>query len=166
MTALKLYEITEQARQLHQLAEDNDMTAADIADTLEGIELEFNDKAVQIGNLLMNLDPFEKGIDAEIKRLQAKKKALQDRKDSIVDYLRHNMQECGISKIECPAFTITLRKATAIAEIENEDALPDEYISVKTTFAPDKKAILAALKEGKDVPGARLTEAKQGLTIK
>ncbi|WP_252472572.1 siphovirus Gp157 family protein [Microbulbifer okhotskensis] len=166
MTALKLYEITDQARDLKQLAEDNDLTPADIADTLEGIELEFNEKAIQIGNLLMNFTPFEKGLDDEIKRLQAKKKARQNRRNSIIEYLRSNMQKCGIKKIECPVFTISLRKAAAKVEIENEDALPGEYVTVKNTFAPDKKAILSALKEGQEIPGARLAEAKPALQIR
>ncbi|WP_444886732.1 siphovirus Gp157 family protein [Microbulbifer sp. JMSA008] len=166
MTALKLYEITDQARELKQLAEDNDMTPEDIADTLEGIELEFNEKAIQIGNLLMNFTPFEKGLDDEIKRLQAKKKALQNRRDSITEYLRFNMQECGIKKIECPVFTISLKKPMAKVDIENEDALPGEFVTVKNTFTPDKKALLAALKEGQEIPGARLAEAKPALQIR
>lgn len=166
MNTLKLYEITEQARALEKLAEDSDLTPDDIADTLEGIELEFNDKAVQVGNFLMNLDPFEQGLDAEIKRLQAKKKTLQGRRESVKDYLRRNMEEMGISKIECPAFTIRLKSAQPKVAIDEEGSLPDDYVNVKTSITPDKRAILKALKEGEEIPGARLENGTAPLEIK
>lgn len=166
MNTLKLYEITEQARALEKLAEDNDLSPDDIADTLEGIDLEFNDKAAQVGNFLMNLDPFEKGLDAEIKRLQAKKKALQNRRESVKDYLRRNMEEMGISKIECPVFTIRLKAAQPKVAIDEEGSLPDDYVNVKTSITPDKRAILKALKEGEDIPGARLETGTAPLEIK
>ena len=166
MSTMKLYEITDEARQLLQLVEDGEMTEQEIADTLEGVQLEFNEKAEQIGYLLKNLEPFEGGIDAEIKRLQAKKKAIQNRGDSIREYLRINMEACGIKKIECPAFAITLRKPQPKAEVENEQALPDDYVTVKTSFAPDKRAILADLKAGKQIPGAKLQMGTSSVLIK
>lgn len=170
MALPKLYEITEEARALEKFAEDNDLTAADIADTLEGVQLEFQDKAIQVANFIKNLDPFEAGLDAEIKRLQAKKKALQNRRESIKDYLRKNMQANGISKIECPAFTIRLKAAQPKVAIDDERALPDEYTAVKTVISPDKKALLGALKKakenGEEIPGAHLEDGTAPLEIK
>jgi Siphovirus Gp157 len=37
---------------------------------------------------------------------------------------------------------------------------------VKTTIAPDKVAILAALKEGRDIPGAHIGKSQASVRIK
>lgn len=166
MTLPKLYEITAEAHALEKLAEDYDLSPEDIADTLEGIQLEFKDKALQVANFLLNLDPFEQGLDAEIKRLQAKKKALQNRRESVKDYLRENMLASGITKIECPVFTIRIKPAQPVVIVDNEQALPDEFVSVKTVVAADKNAIKKALKEGLEVAGAHLEDGKAPLEIK
>ena len=51
--------------------------------------------------------------------------------------------------------TITSRKSQAVA-IDDEAALPAEWLSVKTTSQPDKAAIKEALKAGQIISGARL----------
>lgn len=166
MSLPKLYEITAEAKELERLAEDHDLSAEDIRDTLEGIHMEFEEKAIQVANFLLNMDPYEQGLDAEIKRLQSKKKALQNRRESVKDYLRENMLACGISKIECPVFTIRIKPAQPVVIVDDEQALPDEYVSVKTTIAADKNALKKALKEGAEIAGAHLEEGKAPLEIK
>lgn len=161
----RLYELTKQYSELQALAEDEDMAMA-VADTLEGIEGEFNDKANAITSLVLNLDSDKAAIDAEIDRLNKKKKVLTNKQESIKDYLRSNMERCGINKITCPLFTITLVKGREIACIDSEESLPDQYLSVKTIITPDKAAITKAIKEGEEIPGAHLELSKSSIRIK
>ena len=50
-------------------------------------------------------------------------------------------------------------RSTAV-EIENELLLDPEWLTVKTTFQPDKKAIKEALKQGQEIAGAQLVERR------
>jgi hypothetical protein len=165
---MKLYEISEQYNQIQTLLESDDSghMAEAIADTMQMISGDFHDKAQAIVSLTLNFDAEISAIDREIERLQEKKKIRQNKIDSVREYLSHNMQATGISKIECPLFAITLSKPAKQVEITDEAALPDEYVRVKTTVSPDKVALAKALKDGIEVPGAILIDGASRLTIK
>jgi hypothetical protein len=165
---MKLYEISEQYRGIQELIESDDSghMAEAIADTMQMIAGDFHDKAQAIVSLTLNIDAEISAIEREIERLQEKKKIRQNTIESVRDYLRHNMQATGISKIECPLFAITLSKPAKQVEITDEAALPDEYVRVKTTVSPDKVALAKALKDGIEVPGAILIDGASRLTIK
>ena len=164
---MKLYELTEQHKALEALAEnsDEDITQA-LADTFEALEGEFEEKALSLIYVANNMDADIDALDAEIQRLERRKKVFVTRKESLRDYLRFNMESSGITKIDCPLFTITLRKPSKIALINDIDMLPTDYISIKTSITPVKAAILKALKSGELVPGAELGESKASLIIK
>lgn len=163
MTAL--YELTTQLHELHSLVLTGEATEDFLADTLEAIEGEFEEKALQVGRFVLSLKPSVEAIDTEIKRLQARKKAIQAQEDRVKSYLRDNMEAAEISKIECPLFTILCKKPQQRVVVDDESALPDDFVSVKTVVSPDKKALLKALKEGGEVKGAHLELSKAPIQI-
>ncbi|MBO1926672.1 siphovirus Gp157 family protein [Thiomicrorhabdus sp. 6S2-11] len=165
----KLYELTTELNELSHLAfevEDDQSFALAIADTMEALQMQFNDKAEALVKVAETLGANTTAIDAEIKRLQARKKTIVNRQTALKDYLRNNMEASEITKIESPLFTISLVKGRAICEVTDEAALPDEYMSVKTEIKPDKAALTKALKDGLEIAGARLTTSKPSLRIK
>lgn len=163
----KLYELTGQFRELTALAEgaDEDMAVA-LRDTMGAIEAEFNEKALAVSHVVLNLDSDVAALDKEVERLTERKRLITNRKRQITEYLRENMEAAGITKIKCPLFTITLAKGREIAVIDNAERLPDDLMRVKTEVLPDKVAILAALKAGSDVPGAHIELGKSSVRIK
>jgi len=116
--------------------------------------------------MVLNMDGDVEPIDSAIARLQARKKVIQNKQASLKNYLRENMERTGIKKISCPLFTITCVPGREVAYIDNEEALPEDYLSVKTTISPDKTAITKALKEGTTIEGAHLERAKSSIRIK
>lgn len=168
----KLYELTSELKGLQQLAYDLDADNTDatmmqaIEDTMEGLNLEFNDKAVAIVKVAENLNADTSALDAEIKRLQERKKVITNRQESLKDYLRFNMDANGVKKIECPLFSITLGKGSPTVQIIDDSTIPDDYMTVKTEIKPDKAAIVKALKSGIEVNGASLIEGKPRLMIR
>jgi hypothetical protein len=76
------------------------------------------------------------------------------------------MEAADIQKVSCPLFTITLAKGRDVAIIDDEEKLPDDLMRVKTSLEPDKVAILEALKNGKEVPGAHIEKSKSSIRIK
>lgn len=166
---MQLRNITGKYLELCDLASDpeSDLTSDIIADTLEAIEGEFNDKAIAVTHVIseMNLD-IEK-IDSEIDRLQKRKKVIQNRNQNIRDYLKDNMMALDITDIKCPLFSITLAKGREVVSVYDEESIDPEYLAVKTSITPDKREIMKALKnDPESVSGARLVRSEPSLRIK
>ena len=162
-----LYDLTGQFKELAVLMDgaDEDLAIA-VRDTLGAIEAEFNDKALAVSRVILNMDGDIEAVDAEIARLEERKRILCNRKGQIVDYLRENMEAAQITKISCPLFTITLAKGRNSVVVDDEKLLPDDLVSVKVTTTPNKKAIADQLKAGKEIKGARLERGKSSVHIK
>ena len=161
-----LRELSKELAEVRDLALDPDVREEAIRDTLEGLEGIFQDKAVSVVHVLTNGDSDIAALDAEIARLTDRKKHIQNAQSRLKDYLRDNMEATGTTKITSPLFTITLAKGRDMAIVDDESALPDDYVRVKTTIAPDKAAILSALKEGVEVPGAHMAKTASSVRIK
>ncbi len=163
----KLYEITAQHKALQEIEvpEDGTMDEA-IKDTFEMIEGDFNDKAVAMVKVTRNMDADVSSIDDEIKRLQARKKTITNYKASLVEYLRNNMEACGISKIDCPLFNITLGKGSPILLVEDEEKVSTDWVDIKIERKLQKANILKALKSGEKIEGCSIGTAKSSILIK
>jgi hypothetical protein len=159
---MKLYELTGALADLSSM----DMDDEAVKNTLECIQGDFNDKAVAIIKLSENLNADTTAIDAEIERLKARKQVILNKQKGLRDYLLHNMEAAGITKIECPLFTASLRKGIESVEIENESLLPDEFVSAEVVTKPDKKAIKQAIQSGQSVPGASIKRGAATIVIK
>jgi len=162
----KLYQITEQHRDLQALADADELPAEAIADTFDALEGEFNDKAMSVVHVIENMDSDVEAVDREIKRLSARKAALSNRRDSIREYLRSNMEATGIAKIECPLFAITIAKGRDMVLVDNENLIPDDLVEISVISKPNKREILKRMKGGEDIPGARIEKSKSSLRIK
>ncbi|WP_444756607.1 siphovirus Gp157 family protein [Pseudomonas sp. A014] len=162
-----LYELTGQYRELAVLMQDadEDMAIA-VRDTMGAIEAEFNDKALAVSRVILNMDGDIEAVDAEIDRLQERKRIMSNRKGQIIEYLRENMEAAEITKISCPLFTITLAKGRESVVVDDEKLLDDDLVSTKVTHTPDKKAIADRIKAGQEVKGARLERGKSSIRIK
>ena len=159
---MRLYEVSSEIKKLEDLG----MEPEQIKDTMESLEMSFNEKANNIANLNENFNGDILAIDEQIKRLQGMKKTIKNKQDSLKEYLRTNMIASGISSIKCELFSITLRKSSKIVDIYDANSLPDDYVNVSTTISPDKNAISKALKDGAEIDGAKLIDGNQALIIK
>ena len=163
---MKLYELTGQVAEVMAMVEAGELDQSEVADTLEALDVEVKDKAASVAHYMLNLNPMIDGLDAEIKRLQERKAAIKNRQDGLKDYLRFNMEKCDLTKIECDLFTITKRKPSKVAVIDDENEIPMAYFTeVTASLKPDKKALLKDLKAG-DVTGAHLEDGKASILIK
>ena len=94
-------------------------------------------------------------IKAEIEKLKAKKERAEKSIDRLKSALLAYMNVVGKDRERAGVFNISIRESEAV-NITDESKLPPEYITTKTTTAPDKKAIKAAIKDGKEVAGAEI----------
>lgn len=160
-----LYTLTEQYIGLSHLIDEGELDAETLQATLDGLSGDLEAKAEGLLSYIGNIGSDVSAIDTEIKRLQARKKVMTNRQESLREYLRFNMVQGDIKKISCPLFTITLCNPIDVVDIDIvPEGLPDKY--VMKTCKPLKGIIKADLKKGIEIDGCRLVPGKPGLMIK
>ena len=155
---LSLYTIADQYIQAFMELADSDMPEDCIADTLEALEGEIEDKCINIAAFIRNLEASAEAIKNAESEMVKRRKAIESRADRIREYLKSNMERVGISKIESPWFNLAIRKNPPSVVIDVQESIPDDYWKQPETPPPciDKKLIASAIKDGFDVPGAHL----------
>ena len=160
---MKLYEISDQFKELEKL---EDIDQETLNDTLESLTAEFDDKSLSVAAYFLNLDSDISQLKEAEKRIADRRIVVENRSNSLKDYLLSNMQRLEINEISCPEFKITVRKPRKIVDIIDIDMLDKCYINRKITETANKKTIGAHLKEGYEIVGAQLIDGKSSLIIK
>ena len=159
---MKLYEISENYRAFMAAVDAGEIPEDAVADTLDGIEGEFEAKADSIACLIKELRLEAKGIKEEADNLYVRQKQKQARADWLARYLQANMQAMGKGKIETARNRITIKKNPVSCKILDEDTvlgflqlhgMADCY-KQETTIK--KRELLSRLKDGDEIPGAEL----------
>ena len=158
-----LYQLTHNKAEFELLAESEDLPPELIADTLEGLEGAIEAKAQNVAAFTRNLESSAAAIREAGKAMLARADRLDKRAESIRQYLLANMQFAGITRVECPWFTIAVRNNPPSVVIDDEQALPAEFMVQPDPPPPrpDRKAIAAAIKAGTEVPGAHLAQSQR-----
>ncbi len=137
-----------------------------LEETLSCNTEEFEQKALQLAYVLGELNADISVIDDEVGRLKARKTSLVNTQQRIKDYLLNSMQVVNKKTIKNATHTITIRKGMKSVKVENTTVLGDEFVVVKSSIVPDKKAIMDAFKAGKEVTGAKVIIGNDTISIK
>lgn len=159
----ELYKISDAFNDVRDL---EGMDADTIADTLEGIELEFYDKAENIIGLIKNMKATSEALKSEADSLTKRENALNNKIKRLSDYLLQNMQKTDIKKVERGPHIASTRAGRNIVIIDSVDSLADSHVQVKSEVVPDKTAIMASYKAGDKIEGAHIEQSQMTLTIK
>lgn len=159
MNSITLYELSNDYRQALDALTDpeNDLPAEVIADTLEGLQGSLEDKAINVAKFFRNLEAMAGAIKEAEDRMARRRRAIEARVKGLKDYLKQNMDACGIEKIESPWFVLAIQKNPAAVDVFDESAVPAEFKEEVVTVKLDKTGIKRALEAGVSVPGAVLT---------
>ena len=103
-------------------------------------------------------------LNAEEANLAKRRKQTEKR----IDYLKNVLTACldaaGRDKVETTKVRVSFRKSVAVS-IDDEKALPADFVVETVTTKPDKTAIKKAIQSGQEVSGASLVE-NRNLQIK
>lgn len=128
-------------------------------------QLYFDELATQESSKVDSYGQFKRlekaraeALKAEAKRLSAKADAILRNLDRTDDYFLHVMMNQGLKRVRGDKYSISIRNSD-IVEILDMDAIPEDYLKVTTNVSPDKIAIKAALKEGREIPGTTLAKS-------
>lgn len=160
---MNLYDVAAEYRQACEVLADLDLDPQTVADTLESLGGDLEVKAANVVGFTRNLEALAVAIKAEEERLSARRKAVEKRAASLAAYTLSCMQHAGVQKIEGPRFKISVRDNPPAVDVFDAAQVPAEFMRQPEPPppSPDKTAIKAAIKAGKEVPGARLTQSQR-----
>ena len=160
MNKLSLYELShEYLSALDVLTDpDSDIPMEAVLDTVEAMEYPMQEKAVNVAKFFRNLEASAKAIKEAEQQMAARRKALENRASALKDYLKTNMEDTGITKIESPWFKLSIQNNPPAVQITDAGLIPENYQEVIETVKVDKTAIKEKLKAGDEVPGAKLVQ--------
>ncbi len=121
---------------------------------LDKLQLERDAKIENIALWIKNLKSEEESYKAEKQAFEGRQRQAKQRRESLERYLSDVLagEKFKTAKVEC-----SFKKSQRV-EVDDVFSLPEEYIRYKEPDA-DKTAIKEAIKEGKEIAGARLIEA-------
>lgn len=163
---LSLYNITNGFITLFEKAENEELTQEEIEQQGNELALALKNKSTSIIGYVRNLDLTSEALKNEIDRLTTMKKAVDNKNTKFKEYVKENMEKLNLQKIDTELGSLTIAKNPVSVEVYDENMIIDEYKKEKVTVTIDKTAIKNAIKEGKEVQGARLIEDKTSLRIK
>ena len=167
---MRLYEIS---NEYTRLIEDEELSNEELCRKLEAIDNQFDEKIDNVACLMKSLKIDIEGIDNEIKSLQSRKKALQNKLDWFKSYVLENMEYVGKKKVSTPRNVISIRNAQTSVKIIDEGRVFKEqdgqFKRIKIIEEIDKVALKIALEEasvtGEVIEGAELIQNRY-ITIK
>ena len=161
--AAPLYELVNYRHELELLSDSGEIPPERIADTLEALEGDIKEKAVAVAAFTRNLDANADAVREAAKQMLSRADRIEKRAENIRAYLLFQMQAASISKIECPWFTLAVRKNPPSVVVDDEALIPPEFIvqPPPPSARPDKDAIKRDLRAGTEVPGAHLFAAER-----
>ncbi len=105
------------------------------------------------------------GLKAHMEALLKRHQRIRKRIDTKRAAIEQAMVIGELSSLELPTLTATVRRTPPQLQISDEAAIPPEFWKAKDP-ALDRKAVLAALKDGRKVPGAGLDNGGVALQLR
>lgn len=164
---MTIYEITNDYLQLMQMMEDPELDPQTLADTMEGIEGELEDKADNYARVMKNMEADLNGIKAEIDRLSTRKKTIENNIKRMKEALQFSMETTGKTKFKTELFSFGIRK-NAPAVVMDEpyiENVPERFLKYSDPTI-NRSAIKEAIQNGEDLEGLAHLEQSTSLSIR
>lgn len=172
---MKLYQLTADFEQVRALLDDPDVDDQAVWDTLEGLQGEAEDKLLAIGRLIRERDAEQQAVKAEIDRLVNRHDRLMRQSDGLRTYAQLHMERMGLERVKDAAITLRLQHGPPAVEVMDLAVIPSTFKRAtlrlaahevpegyedRAVYDVDKKAILAAHKDGASVQGTAVVQRK------
>jgi len=102
-------------------------------------------------------------VKVEKDRMAIKQKSIERNRDNLKNYLYEQLLLIKDNKVKTPTITVSLKKNPPAVEVDDVNLIPNEYfIVIPEDKKLDKDSVKKAIKDGEEVPGARLV---QGMSV-
>lgn len=143
----------------HDLVGNPDIPDEAVTDTLAGLQGEFEEKAVNIAALILNIEADATAIKEAERNMQERRRRLENQANRLREYLLNNLQAMppNQQKIFTPELEIKIKKCPPAVIIEAGAKIPDEYMRViPESKEPDKAKLKEALSQDIALVGVSL----------
>lgn len=140
---MKIYDLPTVYQQLVDNSDQYDEQL--LKDTLETISMEVED---QVTDLIKTIKAIEGSVDAignEIKRLQDRKKSMENTVESLKKHITDVMVKTDTQKFKNEFFTVWVQKGTMKVLNHDIEKVPDEFVKYEATLK--KSDVIKAYKE-------------------
>ena len=156
-TRLSQYQkLLHEIQELSLFGELTDEQAQELVDRQTDITVKMD----AIDYVLGELDASEKQLLEQAKVFQNAAYSRRKAAERLRDYVKYRLEQSGEKSIQGSSCEYRLQRAKPSVVIEDEAAVPERFVILKTTQSFDKAAIKEAIEKFEDVPGARLEESK------
>ena len=122
-----MYELTADYMAVLNMANDPEIPPEAIADTLEGIAGEIEQKAEATAVIMQELTAEADKIKSEEKRLKERRERLENNVDAMKKRLFDAMKTTGKTKFKTTLFSFGIRKNPAKLVVDDESKIPKKY---------------------------------------
>lgn len=157
----RLYELADQIKSYLEVT----LFPEELPEQFERVQMIFTDKVLATARLIKNWETEAEAIKTEETRLSQRRKVLQNKIESLKEYIKSQMEFVEIPQIRDELFTVTVRKNPVSCEIKEPILLPEQYR--KCEWIPLKTDIIDHFKRtGEIIPGATIISDKTRLDIR
>jgi hypothetical protein len=135
-----------------------------LLDTLEGITDLQEMIAAVIRSALVD-DAFHTGLRFRVDDMKQRLSRLEERAAKKRQLALDTMLEVGLTKLEQPDFTASVRAGSPALVVIADDRIPEPYW-VPQPPRLDRQTILGELKRGAEIPGAQLSNPQPVLMVR
>lgn len=150
---MKLYDIAEIYENLENI--DDDVA---VATAMDAVDAALEEKLESTAKVIRNLEAEAEALEAEEKRLKARKTAVRNRIADIKGYVQENLEAMGKDKVTSGIFKWSIQANAPSVNILDEDLIPDAYWKIERK--PMKTEIKKAIEAGELTEGVELVRTK------
>lgn len=161
---MNIFNLSDDYMQILGMMEDPDLDKQMLKDTMEGIEGALEDKFDNYVFVAKEMQADIKALEETIKELQARKDSKEANLKKMKEIMTLVMNTTGKVKFKTSLHSYWVQKNPESVVIDTEDvrAIPEDYLTFKEP-EPNKTAIKAAIKGGKDFQGLAHIEQTEGV---
>ena len=150
---MKLYDIAEIYENLENIDDEVAVAAA-----MDAVDAALEEKLESTAKVIRNLEAEADALEAEEKRLKARKTALRNRIADIKGYVQENLEAMGKDKVTSGIFKWSIQANAPSVNILDESLIPDDYWKIERK--PMKTEIKKAIEAGELTEGVELVRTK------
>jgi SpoVK/Ycf46/Vps4 family AAA+-type ATPase len=157
VSAMPLYALTSSYRRaLDDLLGAEDLPAEAIADTIQAMEGEWQQKAEAVTAYCLNLEAEAEAVKKAEQAMRERRDRLERKADWLKSYLMRQMIEMGRNEVKTDQFVARIKKNPPSVAVVDEAAIPEPYWEETFVRRLNKAELLKHLKAGEEVSGVRL----------
>ncbi|MBA1156896.1 siphovirus Gp157 family protein [Microvirga mediterraneensis] len=144
-----------------ELAEDETLRADMVQGSTDAEEI-----LSKVVDRMMEAESMASAIGKRVDDLKSRQAAYDRRSDAMRKLAFRIMSAAQVRKMPLPEATLSIRAVPQSVVVTDMTKLPREYVKTKTEESADRQKLKEALQEGKEIPGAMLSNGGETLAVK